>query len=139
VSGLYQLPWNFNVGANFFGRQGYPFVQWVRINTGDGFGTQSVLVGPLDTQRNPNVYNLDLRVEKVLEVRPLQIALSIDVFNVLNDGTVLQRQGNIGTCKATACTGTAASPSNFTPNASYNRITQLQSPRVVRAGARVSF
>jgi len=139
VSGLYQLPWNFNLGANFFGRQGYPFIQWVRINTGDGLGTQNVVVSPLDRQRNPNVYNLDLRVEKVLEVRPLQISLSIDVFNVLNDGTVLQRQGNIGTCKATACTGTTASPSNFTPNATYNRITQLQSPRVVRAGARVSF
>ena len=132
VSGLYQLPWNFNVGANVFGRQGYPFIQWVRINTGDGFGTQNVVVGPLDRQRNPNVYNLDLRLEKVLEVRPVQIALSLDVFNVLNDGTVLQRQGNIGTCAAAACT-------TITKNASYNLITQLQSPRVVRAGARVSF
>ncbi len=132
VSGLYQLPLGFNFGGNFFGRQGYPLLQWVRINTGDGNGTVSVLAQPLDSQRNENVYNLDLRLEKVLEVRPLQVSLSIDVFNVANAGTVLQRQGLVGTCSAGGC-------STVTRNSAYNRITQIQSPRVVRAGARISF
>ncbi len=132
IAGLYQLPLGFNVGANFFGRQGYPFVQWVRINTGDGFGTKSIIVPPLDQERNPNIYDLDVRLEKVIELRPLSVALSIDVFNVTNSATVLQRQGRIADCSAAGCT-------SLTPNSSYNLITDFQSPRVVRAGARVSF
>ena len=138
VAGLYQLPLGFNVGANFFGRQGYPYVQWVRINTGDGFGTKSIVVPPLDQERNPNIYDLDIRLEKVIELRPLSVALSIDVFNVANSATVLQRQGRIGDCRAVACAPTATAP-NITPNASYHLITDFQSPRVVRAGARISF
>ncbi|HYV41235.1 MAG TPA: hypothetical protein VEO02_05555, partial [Thermoanaerobaculia bacterium] len=118
--------------ANFFGKQGYPYLQWVRINTGDGFGNYDVIIPPLDQERNANVYNLDLRLEKVLEVRPLTVSLSVDVFNVLNDDTILQRQGRIGTCSSAAC-------STITRNATYHLITQLQSPRVIRAGARVSF
>lgn len=132
VAGLYQLPLGFNVGANIFGRQGYPFVQWVRINTGDGFGTKNVLVPPLDEQRNPDIYNVDLRLEKVIELRPLSIALSADIFNLFNSNTTLQRQGRIGDCTAAGCTA-------ITPNSTYNLITDFQSPRVVRAGARISF
>lgn len=132
VAGLYQLPLGFNIAGNFYGRQGYPYLQWVRINTGDGFGNYDVIIPPLDQERNPNVYNLDLRFEKVIEVRPLSVSLSVDVFNILNDGTVLQRQGRIGTCSSAAC-------KTITPNATYHLITQLQSPRVIRAGARISF
>lgn len=64
--------------------------------------------------------DLDARVEKVINLQRLQVALSLDVFNVLNDGTVLQRQGQ-------------------TNASSDDRITEIQSPRVVRAGARVTF
>ena len=131
IAGLYQLPLGFNVGANIFGRQGYPYVQWVRINTGDGFGTQSVVL-PLDQERNPDIYNVDLRLEKVIELRPLSIALSADIFNLFNSNTTLQRQGRIGDCTAAGCAA-------ITPNATYHLITDFQSPRVVRAGARISF
>jgi hypothetical protein len=136
IAGLYQLPLGFNVGANFFGRQGYPYVQWVSINTGDGFGTKNVVVPPLDQQRNPNIFDADVRLEKVIELRPLSIALSIDVFNVANSATVLQRQGKIATCSNTTA---QPSCSALVANGTYNFITDFQSPRVVRAGVRVSF
>jgi hypothetical protein len=141
IAGLYQLPLGFNIGANFFGRQGYPFVQWVQINPGDGFGTKNVVVGSLDQERLPNIYDLDVRLEKVIELRPLSIALSIDVFNVANSATVLQRQGRIGSCFGVSCTNIVpgVKTAGFTPNGTYHLITDLQSPRVVRAGARVSF
>jgi hypothetical protein len=136
IAGLYQLPLGFNVGANFFGRQGYPYVQWVSINTGDGYGTKNVVVPPLDQQRNPNIFDADIRLEKVIELRPLSISLSLDVFNVANSATVLQRQGKIATCSNTS---SQPSCSALVPNGSYNLITDFQSPRVVRAGARISF
>lgn len=152
IAGLYQLPYGFNIGGNFYGRQGYPYLQWIRINAGDGNGAVPVVVSPLDQQRHPNVYDFDLRIEKVIDVKPLQIALSIDVFNVANSGTVLQRQGLIGTCVVPRLSGPNPNPTPacdtskttgpqqaFTKNANYNIITQLESPRVVRAGVRVSF
>ncbi len=136
VAGLYQLPYGFNVGANIFGRQGYPYVQWVSINTGDGFGTRNVVVGSLDQERNPDIYNVDLRLEKVIELRPLSISLSADIFNLFNSNTTLQRQGKIATCSNSAAQPACAA---LVPNATYNLITDFQSPRVVRAGARISF
>ena len=120
VGGLYQLPLGFNVAANVFGREGYPLVNFHRIDPGDGLGPRDVIVGNIDDRRYDDVYNVDLRLEKVLELRPLQISLSADVFNLLNDNTVLQRNGRVN-------------------QSTYNQIRETQSPRVVRLGARVSF
>ena len=50
------------------------------------------------------------------------VTLSADLFNALNDRTVLQRTLRTGPARATS-----------------NRITELQSPRVWRFGAKISF
>jgi hypothetical protein len=125
ISGLYELPLGFNIAANFFGREGFPYPKWVQINPdaggpGDDFGFREVLVGKLDDERHDDVFNLDMRLEKIVNVNPLQIGLSLDVFNVLNDNTVLQRNGRMNI-------------------ATFNRIDEVQAPRVVRLGARLSF
>ncbi|MFN2387305.1 MAG: carboxypeptidase regulatory-like domain-containing protein [Thermoanaerobaculia bacterium] len=125
ISGLYQLPLGFNIAGSFFGREGFPYPKWVAINpdaggSGAAFGTRNVLVGKLDDERHPNVYNLDLRLEKIIDVKPLQIGLAMDVFNVLNENTVIQRNGRLN-------------------QGTFNRIDEVQAPRVVRLGARLSF
>jgi hypothetical protein len=63
-----------------------------------------------------------LRLEKVIAVHPLEVTLAADVFNVTNQGTVLQRNANV-------VLGAGV----------YNQIIEMQSPRVVRFGARLSF
>jgi hypothetical protein len=120
VSGLYQLPLGFDVGANVFGRQGYPFVRWNQVNPGDGLGTRLIVDGKLDTVRLADVYNVDLRLDKNIVVNPLTITVSAEVFNLTNQGTVLQRQGRENTV-------------------TYNQILETQAPRVLRLGARFSF
>jgi hypothetical protein len=120
VSGLYQLPLGFDVAANVFGRQGYPFVHWNQVNPGDGLGTRLIVDGKLDSKRNPDVYNVDLRLDKNIPVNPLNITVSAEFFNLTNQGTVLQRQGRENT-------------------KSYNQILEIQAPRVLRLGARISF
>lgn len=121
VSGLYELPWGFNIAANFYGREGYPFIQWITSNPGDGLGVRSVLAtSSIGAYRHKTVFDADVRLEKSINIRPLQVNLSVDVFNVANAGTVLQRQGRVNT-------------------STYNRITETLSPRIVRAGARISF
>ena len=38
IGGLYQLPYGFNVGANVYGREGYPQTNTISVNPGDGLG-----------------------------------------------------------------------------------------------------
>jgi hypothetical protein len=120
VNGLYQLPMNFNIASSVYGRQGYPINWFVRTIGADGY-TRDVSVVSLDSQRYKNVYEVDLRLEKVVPITGASnVTLSADVFNVTNQGAILQEfnrlnRGNTGNIK------------------------ELQSPRIWRFGARISF
>ncbi|HYK41259.1 MAG TPA: TonB-dependent receptor [Thermoanaerobaculia bacterium] len=127
IGGLYQLPMGFNVGANVYGRQGYPEVNTISVNPNDLLGSRLLVVNNVDSIRLKSVFETDVRIEKVINVSSLAIALSVDVFNVTNSGTVLQRQGTV----TLNSTGHAI--------ASNQSIQELQAPRTVRAGARLSF
>ena len=82
---------------------------------------RDVAVGDIDSQRYKNVYEVDSRLEKVIPITATSnVTVSADCFNVTNQGTVLQRfnrlnRGNTGNIK------------------------EIQSPRIWRFGARVSF
>lgn len=136
VGGLYQFPWGFNLGANFYGRQGYPQLNTIALNPGDGLGTRTVVIGNVDSRRLDNVYELDVRLEKAIIVGPLNVSLSVDVFNATNSGTILQRNNAVVlTCDSTTrlnCVSNVATSTNLS-------IQEVQAPRVVRAGARLSF
>jgi len=126
VAGMYQLPLNFNIAANFFGREGYVLPFYATVNDpNDITGPKTVLVGNPDDHKLKNVYELDLRVEKVIPLfQKADLSLSVDLFNALNDHTVLQRRAQLTTNPA----GNVG-----------NRASELQSPRVLRFGARLSF
>ncbi|HEY3205268.1 MAG TPA: TonB-dependent receptor [Thermoanaerobaculia bacterium] len=120
INGMYQLPWNFNVAASFLGRQGYPLNYFRTVNAGDGVA-RSVQVVPTDEARYDNVYELDMRLEKVVPIFGTgSLTISADVFNVANADTVLQRYNRLRRPET-------------------NNIKEVQSPRVIRFGARVSF
>jgi hypothetical protein len=127
-TGLYQLPWDFNIGASLTGRQGYPAPY--RVGSADAGVASStnvpVLAVPIGDDRFPNVYELDLRAAKDFRFfNRVGLTLSADLFNVPNQRTVLQRQTVLATAGAAA--------------GNINRITELQSPRVWRFGARFNF
>jgi len=133
VGGLYQLPLGFSVAGNFFGREGYPMINFVRFDPGDGLGTRDNIIGKLGDHRYGDVYELDLRLEKVIDLKPLQITLSADIFNVLNQGTILQRNSN------TPAVASTPGGDVTIDQPGYNQIIEIQSPRILRLGARVSF
>ena len=135
VGGLYQLPLGFNVAANLYGRQGYPQVNTIGLNPGDGLGTRTVLINNIDSKRLDNVYNLDFRVEKVINVSVMNVTLSLDIFNATNTGTVLQRNNAV----TLTCDPTTHLNCVTLPTATNQSIQEVQAPRVVRAGARITF
>jgi hypothetical protein len=126
LNAMYQLPLGFNVAGAFFGRQGYP-INWYRRVAGVGNSeTRDVAVSDLEDQRYDNVFNLDLRLEKVVPITAsANVTVSADLFNVTNEDTVLQRFNRLG------ISGLAVG--------NTNEIKEIQSPRVWRFGLRLTF
>jgi hypothetical protein len=120
ITSLYQLPWQFTVGANLTGRQGYPVPYYYRL------GARRVLIQGVDDTRLPNEMDLDLRLAKEITIRRTGFTLAVEGFNMLNDRTVLQRNNRVFRALNT-------------PNALSNAIEELQSPRIFRLSARMAF
>jgi hypothetical protein len=121
INGMYQLPLQFNAAASLLGRQGYPLNYFRRI-FGDTDGlARDVEVAPTDDLRYKNVYELDMRLEKIVPITASSsLTLTADLFNVLNNNTVLQRYNRLN-------------------RSNTNQIKEVQSPRVWRFGGRFSF
>jgi len=135
VTGTYQIPViETNFGVNLNMRQGYPIPYVFRVTGAGGIngqgGTQKFLMAEDNVTkfRHPNVTELDFRLAKDLHIWRGGVTFSVDAFNVLNHQTILQRDvrrlnsNNAGSAFA-----------------SSNRITELQSPRLLRAGVRLNF
>lgn len=121
VSGMYSFPFGINASGFFNARQGYPFNRVVQSRQRNvSLGRVDVMIDDFGERRLENFYQVDARVEKVFLVQGRRVALSLDVFNVLNANAVLDR--------------------NDRQNASNaNDATEVLAPRVARIGVRVNF
>jgi hypothetical protein len=123
ATGLYQAGWGINLAANMVTRQGFamPFFR-DRLATADPLApTKSVLlVGEVDDQRLPTVTSLDVRVGKEIAIRRARINVDLDVFNVLNQSTVLGREYNFRLT-------------------TFDTVREIMNPRVLRLGLRFGF
>jgi hypothetical protein len=123
ANGMYQFPWGIDAGANLLFRQGYaePFFR-SRVSSGDPLApTKTVLIASgADTFRLPNVTSLDARIEKAFKFNRATLAIDLDVFNILNEGTTLGLQYDAR-------------------SASYGLIQEIMQPRIARLGARFVF
>jgi hypothetical protein len=121
LSGMYQLPYAFNVSAFYNARQGYPFEQFILTPTRPNNGGQaSVLLDAVGENRLPNFQNVDFHLERPISFGGAHFVPSVDVFNVGNFNTIqaMQRQQN-------------------SPNA--NQISAVVAPRVIRFGIRLNW
>jgi hypothetical protein len=102
------------------GREGAPSPYVVPQSLGLD-GNRPILLTPeVDTVRLDDVWNLDVRLEKRYRYRATTVQLTADVFNALNGNAALLRERNL------------RSPS-------FDRVTLNVSPRILRAGLRLSF
>ena len=70
--------------------------------------------------RPPNVKALDARAEKEVTFGRARVAFDVDVFNLLNSGTVLGRKYDVEAD-------------------TFNQITEIMNPRIVCFGLRLQF
>jgi hypothetical protein len=121
ASGMYQLPGAFEVGASIFGRQGYPRANIIATSLGSDGNRRLLPSGGIDTERFDNYWNFDLRLAKDIKLAgSTSLNLSLDLFNVLNADTVLQRNRQIN-------------------SDAFAQILELPNPRILRVGVRLQF
>ncbi len=120
ANGLVQLPWDLDLSAALFGRQGQIEPLYINVKAG-GDGTLKVLATPsLDSTRYSTVWDFDMRLAKNVKIRAATLTFSAEAFNIFNSNTTLQA-------------GRAVNSST------YGQIQEIMSPRILRFGARVSF
>jgi hypothetical protein len=125
---VYEAPYGIMLGAAMVGREGYILPYFRRVNNRDGIGNKDIMVvEEFGSNRLPDLFNLDLRVARDFHISSAAVLnLSVDLFNVTNERTVLWRDNRMYSADG--------------PDVSENNwIEQLQSPRVWRFGARVRF
>ena len=120
LTGLVQFPWQTTLGANLTGRQGYPVPYYYRISG------RRVLIDNVDSTRNPNMMELDLRLAKAIKVGPVALEVAGEGFNITNNRTILQRNNRLYRSLGKV-------------NAKGNAIEEVMSPRIFRLAAKLSF
>jgi hypothetical protein len=124
LSGIYQAPLGIDLGVVVNGREGYinGFNRRERV---DGVFRRYV-INDFDEYRFPNLFQLDLRVAKKFTMPGgFGFELSADAFNVTNERTILWREYEIPNSAVVAPPETA--------------IQEMQSPRIIRIGGKVTF
>jgi hypothetical protein len=127
LTGMYQVavdrPWGFTVSANLYAREGYPVPYDQRVRgAGDNLVRNISLLGKnVDQFRVDDVMTTDLRIEKEFSSSGnTSLTFGIDLFNALNEATVLARE-------PTLTGGTA------------DNVQDLIAPRVWKLGVRISW
>jgi len=137
LSGLYQLPLDFNISFTFNARQGNPIPRGFTLVDYDAPNVynQSIWVYTKEfgTERLPTFMNLNLRIEKVITVGDTgRIYLMFDLFNALNSATMNRRYDyDYGTYYM--------HDGSFSPNATSGLANEILNPRIFRLGLRFQF
>ncbi len=125
-TGLYQAKYGIDLGFNWNLRQGFG-QPWYRTNVatpGDAFNARkTVLVTDVGDHRLPAVQTLDFRVGKNVKFGRAAVNVDLDIFNLVNSGTVLGRQYDL---RLTGATG-------------FNQVLEIMNPRIMRLGVRFNF
>jgi hypothetical protein len=124
ASALYQAAWGINLAGNLVARDGFGQPFFATTESSDpSFTEKRVLLVDPDESRLPGVVSLDVRAGKSFTISGHELAIDLDLFNVLNRSTVLGRQYDT---TATGSTG-------------FNQALEIMNPRLVRLGVRFRF
>ena len=138
VSGLYQLPWGFNVSGTLIAREGWKIPNYVTLAYAGNdpwpgpYKSNTVYIQVPTKDSLPTFANLSLRLEKKVNIGAGRMVLMADVFNVLNSAIVNRAyDANIGTYYVN--TGESVA------NPTYRLYNEILNPRVWRFGVRFEF
>lgn len=126
LSGLVELPYGFNLSALFTAREGYVRPTYVTIPIpGIGatklFGNPEGGGGKYGDYRLPNMYVLNMRLEKTFQVfEKATVAVALDAFNLINSAHAIKQD-------------------NVVTSPDFSQDQRILDPRVFRFGIRFNF
>jgi hypothetical protein len=122
LTGMYQLPYGFNVSAFLNTREGYliPYIMRVVYRSG-GWSWADANVVAYGDERLPTFWNLDLRIEKVFRMGDWgSLSFIADIFNAFNNNMSLGVE-------------------RYTTSSQFNIDQEILGPRVLRVGVKIKF
>ena len=129
--GTYLAPLGFSFTGNLQYLTGVPIYREYAVSLNQG--AVVVVADPKDTHREDSIARLDLRVDKTFMLgRSVGLVLSLDVFNVFNGNTAIRSSPNGGTYIPDLGV-------YLPPPVSFGAPQEIESPRILRFGARVWF
>jgi hypothetical protein len=128
ISGAYTLPFGITASANYDHRSGIPQARQVLFTGGQTIRSVLVNVEPIGTLRLPSTNLIDIRTAKRFSLGSARsLEIRVDVFNLMNDNTVIRRVLQSGSTYLLPFT------------AGSNATTSIVLPRIVQVGMSLSF
>ena len=138
LSGLYQLPWGFDVAATFQAREGWKIPNYLTLAYANSsswpglYRANTIYIQTATKDSLPMFSNLTFRLEKRIALGSGRMYLMADVFNALNSAVVNR---SYDAYSGTYYVDTEASSVN-----PFNRLyNEILNPRVWRLGLRFEF
>jgi len=148
ISGLYQLPWGFNVSGTFNAREGWKIPQYFYMNF-DNTGLapnytadhQAYIMKANDTAKShPTFYNITFRLEKRINIGAGRLYLMADVFNLLNSNMPIRGYSDYdGQAYYTNDGAGGLEQYAYYSYAYDDRLNEILNPRIMRLGVRFEF
>lgn len=122
LSGIYDLPFGVSASGTFQHQRGFP--ENTTVSVGNNTialtqGTTTLLVEPRGTTRLPDLNQLDMSFRKIFRAGGKVYQPRLDVYNMLNDSTVIARVTTLGS--------------------SYGAVNNIQRGRLIKLGMHVDF
>ena len=127
ANGLYEAPFGINIAGNLLIRQGFgqPYFQEIQAHARDAGALKDVLFAPdVGANRLPTIRSFDVRIGREFRGDGYTVNVDFDWFNILNAGTVLGRQYDVGTAEGPTGPG---------------QTLEIMNPSLLRFGFRLGF
>ena len=144
LSGLYQLPYGFNISGTFNAREGWKIPSYFYLQDADvpnysADHEATIYTKPIVTDSLPTFYNITLRLEKRISIGAGRLFLMADVFNLLNSNMPNRQYSRYpGTAYFRDVNGTFQQY-NHSAYALNDKLYEILNPRIWRFGVRFEF
>ncbi|MGZ5423597.1 MAG: carboxypeptidase regulatory-like domain-containing protein [Candidatus Aminicenantales bacterium] len=143
LSGLYELPWGFDISATINAREGWkvPHDFTMELVPGEtpnpAFTSATIYTQNISVDALPTFLNVTLRLEKGIPLGAGRLYLMADVFNLFNSSVANRAyDAYMGSTNWSGAPGIQVDNSY---NATYRRLSEVLNPRILRLGARFEF
>jgi len=143
LSGLYQLPWGFDISGTVNAREGWKIPHYFTMELVPGevpnpaFTSATIYTQNISADALPTFANVTLRLEKRIPVGAGRLFLMADVFNLFNSSVA--NRAYDAYMGDTIWSGAPGAQVDNSYNATYRRLSEVLNPRIIRLGARFEF